>query len=493
MVFPSRGFRLVRDPTGPTAGEQGCQIPNNGGAGTTVDWGDDGQNGRMTSSSNARSLPSAAQRAWPGLRDGLRAGLLAAVRGLAIGLLSLGTNIALFALAITALLLIPAAGLGFVAFPVVTALIRASADLQRRMASWSGVVIRRPYRPLPDGAALGTWARFRWVVSDPATWLDLAWLVPGAVTGGVLGLSAFCLPVYGLEGVLMVPVVLSKVIGWWGYGVFWPLDNPVKEVLTVPQGVLILATGLLGARWLLWLHAEFARFFLSPVRTAELQARVRQLAATRADVVGAQAAELRRIERDLHDGAQARLVSLAMAIGLAEDVVERDPVAAQRLLAEARESSGLALVELRHLVRGIHPPVLAERGLDGAVRALALTAPLPVEVHIAVPGRLPTPAESAAYFAIAETLANITKHSDARTASITVRHADGVLTALVRDDGAGGADPQAGTGLRGIERRLAAFDGTMTVSSPPGGPTLVTMELPCELSSPKTSPSSATD
>jgi signal transduction histidine kinase len=181
-----------------------------------------------------------------------------------------------------------------------------------------------------------------------------------------------------------------------------------------------------------------------------------------------------------------------MTIGLAEELVERDPAAARKLLAEAREASGTALVELRHLVRGIHPPVLAERGLDGAVRALALSLPVPTTVDGGVPDRLATPVESAAYFAAAEALTNVARHSGATTAWVSLRCEGDKLFMMVGDDGHGGADPGAGTGLHGIERRLAAFDGTMALSSPPGGPTVVTMELPCALSSPKTSPSSET-
>jgi signal transduction histidine kinase len=177
---------------------------------------------------------------------------------------------------------------------------------------------------------------------------------------------------------------------------------------------------------------------------------------------------------------------------MAEEIMQRDPDGARRLLVEAREASSAALVELRHLVRGIHPPVLAERGLDGAVRALALGLPLPVTVETDLPGRPQTPVESAAYFAIAEALANVTRHSGARTAWVTLGYAHGALGLVVGDDGAGGADPSRGTGLRGIERRLAAFDGTMKLSSPSGGPTVVTMEVPCALSSPRISPSSET-
>ena len=163
--------------------------------------------------------------------------------------------------------------------------------------------------------------------------------------------------------------------------------------------------------------------------------------------------------------------------------MHRDPEAAHQLLTEARAASTAALTELRQLVRGIHPPVLAERGLDGALRALALVLPVPVDVDLDLPGRAQTPVESAVYFAVAEVLANITKHSGARHVSVAGRHQHGMLTVVVRDDGVGGADPANGTGLRGIERRLAAFDGTIVLSSPPDGGTLVTVEVPCALSS----------
>jgi signal transduction histidine kinase len=413
------------------------------------------------------------------------------VLGLVVAVLSLATNAALFALSLVSLVLIPVFGIGFALFPAVTALVRLSTGMQRRLGRWSGVPIATPYRPLPEGAQLGTWRRFRWVVGDPATWRDLAWLIPGAVTGGAC-ILAFVVPAYGLEGVLLIPLVLYLTIDWYGYGVFWPMDNIFEALLSVPQGWLLLIAGLAIARWLMWLHLRFASFFLAPTRAAELDLRVRQLTVTRADTVDAQAAELRRIERDLHDGAQARLVALSMSIGLAEELIARDPAAAQRLLAEAQEDSGRALVELRNLVRGIHPPVLAERGLDGAVRALALAVPLPAEVDVDLPGRPLAPVESAAYFAVAEAVANITKHSGATHAWIRLAYSDGRMTITVGDDGTGGADPNRGTGLAGIERRLAAFDGTMAVTSPPGGPTVVTMELPCELSSPRTSPSSGT-
>jgi signal transduction histidine kinase len=242
----------------------------------------------------------------------------------------------------------------------------------------------------------------------------------------------------------------------------------------------------------LYADAHLIKWLLSPSQKALLASRVRELAESRAETVDSQAAEIRRIERDLHDGAQARLIALGMNLGMAADAIETDPQTARMLLAEAQTASSQALAELRGLVRGIHPPVLADRGLVGAVQALALATPLLVEVQADVPGRLAAPVESAAYFAIAEALANVIKHSGANQARVTLRHSDGTLHIAVEDDGRGGAVVGAGTGLRGIERRLGAFDGTLNVTSASGGPTQVIMELPCESSSPKTLPSSGT-
>jgi len=229
-----------------------------------------------------------------------------------------------------------------------------------------------------------------------------------------------------------------------------------------------------------------ARAVLVPGRDLELEGRVQRLTETRELAVDAAATELRRIERDLHDGAQARLVALGMNLRAVERMLPGRPEAALALVAEARETSLRALNDLRDLVRGICPPVLADRGLGHAVRALALDTPFPVDLDINLPGRLTAPVESACYFAVAEALANAVRHSGARRVHIRMQHAGGVLRIQVADDGAGGADPAHGTGLRGVEQRLAAFDGILAVSSPPGGPTMIAMEVPCALSSPKT-------
>ncbi|MGH3209185.1 MAG: sensor histidine kinase [Trebonia sp.] len=218
-----------------------------------------------------------------------------------------------------------------------------------------------------------------------------------------------------------------------------------------------------------------------------LASRVEVLTQSRAEAVDAAAAELRRLERDLHDGAQARLVAIGLSLRALEKMIPLNPAAATALAVECRESSALALADLRDLVRGIYPPVLAERGLGDAVRALALDSPGKVATEIDLPGRPPAPVEAAVYFAVAEALSNVAKHADARRALIRVYHHEGMLRAEVTDDGGGGADPAQGTGLAGIERRLGAFDGILALSSPVGGPTIVVIEVPCELSLQKTS------
>jgi signal transduction histidine kinase len=231
---------------------------------------------------------------------------------------------------------------------------------------------------------------------------------------------------------------------------------------------------------------KHGRILVAAEPNLELEGRVQRLTETRDHALHNAESELRRIERDLHDGAQARLVALGMNLRAVERMLPASPDAALALVAEARETSVRALNDLRDLIRGICPPVLADRGLGHAVRALALDTPLPVVLDIDLPGRLSAPVESACYFAIAEVLANAVKHAGARQVQVRIRHAAGVLRIEVSDDGVGGADPANGTGLQGVERRLGTFDGILAVSSPTGGPTMIVMEVPCALSSPKT-------
>ncbi|MEY9872601.1 signal transduction histidine kinase [Streptacidiphilus sp. MAP12-33] len=251
------------------------------------------------------------------------------------------------------------------------------------------------------------------------------------------------------------------------------------SVLGGIQGAMLLALGL-------WMFPSTVlpdvRRLLGRAPDPALTARVQELTETRAEAVSSAAAELRRIERDLHDGAQGRLVAIGMNLRAAEDLMGTSPQEATALITEARHASAAALEELRGLVRGICPPMLADRGLGEALRALAMDLPLPCATEIDLPEppeRLDAPVESAVYFAVAELVTNAVRHADARTVRIRAVLTDGVLRVEVTDDGAGGADPAAGSGLAGVERRLAAFDGILAVSSPPGGPTIVAMEVPC--------------
>ncbi|WP_161605376.1 sensor histidine kinase [Pimelobacter simplex] len=326
--------------------------------------------------------------------------------------------------------------------PLMRALVQAHRWMSGRIL---GAPTTAPYAPLPGGLL----ANLRTQAADPMTWRDLLWMLWAMTFGFVVSLLSLVL----FLGVVTLPI-------WW-YGV----------------GPLMRA------------RASVDRALLTVGRTERLEQRVEALTLSRAVVVDHSAAELRRIERDLHDGPQARLAAVSLSLGLADDLFDSDPEAARRLLNDARGTSSTALGELRDVVRGIHPPVLADRGLAGAVAALAIDMAVPVELALDVPERLPAPVESAVYFTVAECLANTAKHAAADQSWVSLTHADGVLRGEVGDDGRGGADPRRGSGLPGIAARLAAFDGTLTVSSPAGGPTVVSWEVPCASSSPKTMPS----
>jgi signal transduction histidine kinase len=306
------------------------------------------------------------------------------------------------------------------------------------------------------------------------------------VAGRVAVVGIVCL---GLVGILLAAVwdgghgsVPLTVYGYVMAGAVLVTSQHTADVAAA-QGFALLAFGA----WLLPQAFPSLRRALAGSAELELTKRVQRLAESRAVAVDTASADLRRLERDLHDGAQARLVALGMSLRAAERLIPTSPEAAIALVAEARETSAKALTELRELVRGVLPPVLADRGLADAVRALALDSPLAVETDIDLLGRVPAPVETACYFAVAEVLTNAAKHSGARDARITVAHAGGMLRIEVTDFGVGGADPAAGSGLTGVERRLATFDGIVAVSSPVGGPTIVVLEVPCALSSPKIS------
>ncbi|WP_283135156.1 sensor histidine kinase [Rhizohabitans arisaemae] len=261
----------------------------------------------------------------------------------------------------------------------------------------------------------------------------------------------------------------------WNVRVVEP-DRPISLTFTLSLLALMIA-GWMTASYLHTAQARLAHLMLGC--EPSLAERVRELTESRAAAVDTLAAELRRIERDLHDGAQARLIAMRMSLGMIKG--EKDPDRMRELAGEAWESAGQALADLRHVVRGIHPPVLADRGLAGAIQATALLCPVPVEVDIVLPARPAAPVESAMYFAAAEALTNVAKHSGAGQAWVRLRHSAGMLRLTVGDDGRGGADPARGTGLDGIRSRLSAFDGRLKLDSPPEGSTELTMELPCVL------------
>ncbi|WP_225835435.1 sensor histidine kinase [Streptomyces sp. NK08204] len=273
-------------------------------------------------------------------------------------------------------------------------------------------------------------------------------------------------------------MALKDPVGW---------RTLLYDFIRLPWGVLTFCT-VLTSLFVLWPVLPFiarglanvdramVRGLLSP--SDELERRIAELESDRGVVVDTAAADLRRIERDLHDGAQARLVSLAMGLGLAKEKLLEDPDAAAVMVDEAHGEVKLALQELRDLARGIHPAVLTDRGLDAALSAVASRCAVPVRVEVDLPAR-PAPAiEGIAYFTVSELLQNISKHSGARSASVDVWRTDDRLFIEVRDDGRGGARLDGGTGMRGLAERLGAVDGLFVVDSPSGGPTVVTAELP---------------
>ncbi|WP_330304048.1 MULTISPECIES: sensor domain-containing protein [unclassified Streptomyces] len=416
------------------------------------------------------------------MRARAREVVVAGARGLTLAVTGLAGSITLFVLAVVSIVLVPL-GIGIVTTPRVLTGVRAFANARRIVAAeWCGVRIPAAYRPVPEGAT--PWSRCFLMLGDPATWRDLGWLLVDMTAGFVTAVLPAALVFYPVEGFALA-LGLWRVftdgshVGWW-YG-FVPVSGQGSALLAGALAAVLLVAAFSLAPLLLRFHFQLTRSVLAPGE-GELAERVRVLTETRRDAVDTSAAELRRIERDLHDGAQARLVAMGMDLGTVEGLIEKDPAKARELLAQARKSSADALTELRDLVRGIHPPVLAERGLGDAVRALALRLPLVTEVEVDLDGRADAPVESAAYFAVSEVLTNAVKHSGADRVWVDLHHADGLLRVAVTDNGRGGARIGAGSGLPGVERRLGTFDGVLAVSSPAGGPTMVTMEIPCALS-----------
>ncbi|MEW1928219.1 histidine kinase [Streptomyces sp. NPDC088360] len=340
-----------------------------------------------------------------------------------------------------------------------------TAAWAERHCRHAGALLGRPVQPRPH-----TLCR------------DLAWLVTQMATGLPAGLLALL----SLSNLILTLVVTA---GWWAFPQSDPprlllLDVPVNGWSTaltanLAQFLLLAALAAIALPPLARMHARCCLAVLALPPAEQLAARVTELTRTRTGVLQAHGAELRRIERDLHDGTQARLVAIAMRLAVAGESFSQDPDAAAALVRQARAETEEAMTELRSVLRTIYPPVLADQGLGGALRSLATRAGVPTRIDIDELGEVPAAVEVIAYFAVTETLANIARHSRATQAAVSVTRNGTLLSAKITDDGTGGADASRGSGLDGIRRRVAALDGTMQISSPPGGPTSINVELPC--------------
>ena len=305
-----------------------------------------------------------------------------------------------------------------------------------------------------------------------------------ALTGVALGLpTLLCVG-------NVVPAAVATPL-WWAFS---PEDRPRLFIdipvtgwaaaLTLgPLQILLLAVlAYLAFPPVARAHARLCLMVLSHSAAEQLADRVAVLTRTRADVLDAHGAELRRIERDLHDGAQARLVAIAMRLSVARQALSDDPRDEQfleGLLRDAHEGTEEAMTELRDVIRTVYPPILADRGLAGALTAVTARCGVPTRLDLGDVERVPAAVEAVVYFAVAEALTNVTKHSHATAAGVRVGRAADRLSVVITDNGTGGADDRLGTGLAGIRRRVLALDGAVDIDSPAGGPTTIAMELPC--------------
>jgi len=413
-----------------------------------------------------RDLVSA--RTWLAMTQHL-AGLFVGLLAILIFVLAVGVDV-------------PLIFVGLVGIPLLGVTLRLADWFARAERARFGFLFgaRIPAWPCPgsDGRAGFRWGVIpRWrMFTQGATWAELSYallrLPVSAVTltisvaAWALGLVMVTLPTYGWA----LPGGGASIGGT-------VLSRPEVAACVILGGAVLLAAPQL-TRGLAVADAAFSRLLLGPRR--DLAARVREVEISRERVVDAAEAERRRIERDLHDGAQQRLVALAMELGRAKAKFADDLDAARELVDQAHAQAKEALTELRNLVRGVHPPVLTERGLDAALSGLAALCPVPVDVHVDVPVRPKASVEAVAYFMVAEALTNVAKHSRASQAKVVVEgHGyPGTLTVMVSDDGIGGADA-GGAGLSGLADRVSGVDGRLTVESPSGGPTIIAAELPC--------------
>jgi signal transduction histidine kinase len=349
------------------------------------------------------------------------------------------------------------------------------AELERGLiARLVGIEIPSPYRP--DRADDGWWQRVAARLSDPATWKDLAFLLLQLPLGIVSFTVAVTVLGLGLGALLAPAYYWALPDGTWIAEI--NVDTLPESLVGVPFGALVLLVGIPGLSALGRLYGWLAAQLLGSNADPELTAQVSELQGARSRIIAAADAERRRIERDLHDGAQQRLVALALNLRLAEQRAAQGDASAAELVRQAGEEANVALKELRDLARGIHPAILTNRGLAAALHDLAGRATVPVDVVAAPSERLPDAVEAAAYFVVSECLANIGKHAQATAATVSVTADDGHLSVVVSDDGVGGAELGDGTGVQGLVDRVGALNGTLSMESPPGAGTRVTASIP---------------
>ena len=352
-----------------------------------------------------------------------------------------------------------------VGIPVVAGLLGTLVRLgavERRRARWVGAHIEAPVAVAP-GSTSGDW---RERIADPVRWRALAYFGSAVVVYWVL----FTLAVVGWGASVYL---VSFPVWGWAVGV-----GPLGLVVSVLIGVALAGLGPRAALLLGRLGAGYTRSLLGRDEVAVMQERVDELSANRDEILSAVATERRRIERNLHDGVQQHLVAMGIDLGLAAGKIESDPEGAAELLRAATEKNRASIGELRTIGRGLHPAVLDDRGLDAALSAVVAASPVPIELTVQPGLELPIDTAETAYFVVSEAVANMLKHARARTGSVRIHDADGELHIRVHDDGRGGADPANGTGIAGMIARVRGADGTVDVSSPKGGPTVIEMRIP---------------
>ena len=351
-----------------------------------------------------------------------------------------------------------------VGIPLVVAMLAGLVKLggiDRRRARWLGVEIADP-----EVVRGQSWVAWRARFADPVRWRALAYFAAAIFVHWLL----FTLAVVAWGASLYL--VTFPIWGWAiGAGV-------TGMVVSVVAGVALAGLGPRVAVLLGRIGVGFTRSLLGRDEVAVMQERVDQLSANRDEILSAVATERRRIERNLHDGVQQHLVAMGIDLGLAANKIETDPEGAAELLRAATEKNRASIGELRTIGRGLHPAVLDDRGLDAALSAVVAGSPVPIELDIEPGLELPIDTAESAYFVVSEAIANILKHAKARTASVRVADVDHVLHIRVHDDGRGGADPGKGTGLAGIAARVRGADGSLDITSPKGGPTVIDVRIP---------------